>query len=223
MSYRSFITIVITAAALTSCTLTRSYHCDSYVQQYYNMEGLSLSLDHEQDSVWVNLNGAEVSFAGSFISKGEEKQVYDRLCEKNNDLGFDREVVVIDDKFVTGYSFNINSISITSDKDWDEAHPAGSSLADVFVVKFRSAEKYINSSYSGDIPVYMDLIQSCPLSELESGIKTPLEYTGLIAGQRVYCRLGVSDRLETANADHMLRVKLSLDNGQSYTSCIVLK
>ena len=79
MSYRSFITIVITAAALTSCTLTRSYHCDSYVQQYYNMEGLSLSLDHEQDSVWVNLNGAEVSFAGSFISKGEEKQVYDRL------------------------------------------------------------------------------------------------------------------------------------------------
>lgn len=66
----------------------------------------------------------------------------------------------------------IVSVVITSDKDWDETHPAGSSLNDIVKVRFASHYPFISSGYEPQYCIYDGMYeptntQIVDVSELE--------------------------------------------------------
>lgn len=51
----------------------------------------------------------------------------------------------------TALYFEIESIEVTSDKDWDAAHPAGTSLNDLIEFRVFSYADYIDGGYTGSV------------------------------------------------------------------------
>lgn len=68
---------------------------------------------------------------------GEEKQVYDALCEKYNDVTYNRKVrYSYDEYYPPRCSCFFTDMEIWSTADWDAGHPAGTPLDDI--VRFKS-------------------------------------------------------------------------------------
>ncbi len=87
----------------------------------------------------------------SFRSTGEDKELYDSICAENGDTSFNRDVTLIVDLINISSSYpDVASINVTSDKDFDAEHPAGTPLNDCLEVTFYSAYQYIQSGYNED-------------------------------------------------------------------------
>ncbi len=77
-----------------------------------------------------------------------EREIYLKLAEKHNDLSYDQRG--------TGYlpwadvrvlAYDIDAVTITSSEDWDEDHPAGSVLNDLFIARLSSLYNTISAGY----------------------------------------------------------------------------
>ena len=118
----------------------------AYEVLYYENTGpgiyfMAISTDDEEA---VNYTAA---------STGKKKAVYDSLCQKHFDYGYHGPDVYANEIAKNCYSKDIVSISIVSDKAYDDQHPAGSSLADVVVYNAVSPYRWIKGGYQGD-PVF---------------------------------------------------------------------
>jgi len=85
-------------------------------------------------------------------STGKAKERYDELCQKHNDLSYNQKRSlnggVLDVESVGYIDCDFTDISVTADKDFDAAHPAGTNLADIVRFMSWSPYKYISSGYS---------------------------------------------------------------------------
>ena len=75
---------------------------------------------------------------------------YESLCRKHNDLSYNQKISVINGYDFTAQTFiseDFDSIKVTSDKDYDEKHPAGESLNDLCRFVAFSPYKFISSGY----------------------------------------------------------------------------
>ena len=73
---------------------------------------------------------------------GEEKQVYDALCEKYNDVTYNRKVrYSYDEYYPPRCSCFFTDMEIWSTADWDAGHPAGTPLDDI--VRFKSDTPWV--------------------------------------------------------------------------------
>ncbi len=83
-----------------------------------------------------------------FSFDGRKKTEYGRLCEKHNDMSYNRKFEEVYPGQVPRHmDTDFTAVEITSDADWDATRPAGSSLADITMFHSVSPKKYIDSGY----------------------------------------------------------------------------
>ena len=72
----------------------------------------------------------------------EDGETYDKIKGKYGDTKSDWEVVNSED---IAYAESIRSIEITTQSAWDDDHPAGSSLNDIFDVKYGTYRHFVEA------------------------------------------------------------------------------
>ena len=139
------ITVVFFVIALTSCDVVQTEKIRSYVIAYGNVDSISL-LKTESGNLLLRISHTDDGV--NWRSNGDDKVKYDNLCRSHNDMSCFRTLRFIEFPR-SGYFMMEDAVAIevTSNQDFDEKHPAGSSLNDV--VRFCSATPapYIQSGY----------------------------------------------------------------------------
>lgn len=115
-------------------------------------------------------------------SSPKSKRIYDSLSTAHGDTGFfEKADGRIGQEFYGMAVFRRMTLDVVSDADYDEAHPAGTSLVDILNLKARSAREIIESGYD---------IALCPQKYSPFGyqLDMPLaqfngEYRKLVDGQ----------------------------------------
>lgn len=82
----------------------------------------------------------------------ERYEMYISLCKKHNDLNYVREVRFMEQGISIGYSYydlDPVKLDIVSDADFDEKHPAGASLGDLFYFNSVIPYPFIKNGYQG--------------------------------------------------------------------------
>lgn len=130
------------------CDRVYEYDVDHYILQYSILKRLYVCPLSQKDSVIILYGKThEVTFRSG---NAKDKALYDSLCFVNNDMSYSGPTDLICD-MIDSYreccSPNMASIEVTSNKDYDESHPAGTSLNDCITIEFQSAYEYINSGY----------------------------------------------------------------------------
>lgn len=127
------------------------YESDSYVTRYLSFDEIQLVQHPAYPHTSALLIEAVMNKQGySCFSTDEDEQLkYEAKCDLYNDHGGSF-------KWTTNQEFGCRntqadrdfvSIDIVSENDWDESHPAGTSLNDVFRFASSSPYKYIASGY----------------------------------------------------------------------------
>lgn len=116
----------------------------TYVQGYWPLEGISAYVT-PQKTIWLYEYVKDNSGVISPASNGER---FAELSEKHSDRDFSGNL--LEDNLPKNFFFahDFSSISITSDADYDEAHPAGNSLADIARFITVTPAKYVASRYT---------------------------------------------------------------------------
>ncbi|MDE5729928.1 MAG: hypothetical protein K2H81_00155 [Alistipes sp.] len=87
------------------------------------------------------------------IDKESSPVRFERLAERNGDTSFNRWIdhwrADPSDWPYTVYTWadNFQSMHVTSDADWDEAHPAGTPLDDILRIKIETYAEFVRSGY----------------------------------------------------------------------------
>ena len=151
---KSLIIILATALCCVSC-MRKLIYMDrfSYVGEYfqasqspqfeYVIEGNSLTLTCK---IW---SGPEVGYIQ--YANPEKFDYFKELCAKYGDTGYNRTTDDQTYAYPASCANTIVCIDITSANDWDEQHPAGSLLNDLFDIEYRSFAKYIESGYDDSL------------------------------------------------------------------------
>ncbi len=154
------ITIILVTAG---CNRNYTHYVNSYILEYMKIKDARLVKTSLSDPT-IELQFYIFSRV-SFLSEGEDKHVYDSLCALYGDLGYDRKIhLILNIINVSSYYPEILSIDFVSDADFDEAHPAGTSLKDCMQITYTSAYEYVSSGYTSEKPRE----QTKLLSEIES-------------------------------------------------------
>ena len=124
----------------------------SYVACYVSLETFHLSVEPSDSHCLLveNRGNGKSSWCG-LHSTGAEKDRYDELCRKHNDLNYNGYYSIYKSLDIESVTFNdcdFTEITVTSDRDFDERHPAGTPLSDVVRFMSWSPYRYILSGYS---------------------------------------------------------------------------
>ena len=156
---KSLIIILATALCCVSC-MRKLIYMDrfSYVGEYfqasqspqfeYVIEGNSLTLTCK---IW---SGPEVGYIQ--YANPEKFDYFKELCAKYGDTGYNRTTDDQTYAYPASCANTIVRIDITSANDWDEQHPAGSLLNDLFDIEYRSFAKYVESGYDDSLFINND-------------------------------------------------------------------
>lgn len=146
-------TIVHVLALLFICSSCSSdkqedgHWVQHYIATYAAGEYILLPL-HEHKGFALTLDNTK------FISSpdkypGIKADRYLEIAERNGDMSYNRFADYAWG-FRTAYADNFASMHLTSDKDWDQAHPAGSSLDDLIWMNAACYDQYIRNGYTGE-------------------------------------------------------------------------
>ena len=98
--------------------------------------------------------GYSVDFVGEgewdIAMSGKKKDFYNQLCEKHNDVSYNRRVrVYFYDQGLNPRCFrDFVNLEVWSSADWDAEHPAGTSLNDLARFSSNTPWPYIQSGYT---------------------------------------------------------------------------
>jgi len=147
--------IIPVLLSFSSCN-KYSVLCPSYVVGYVEFDNIGLE-DYGVGSCIVITPALRNSVAFTWChlqSEGLEKDIYNDLCRKHNDLTYNRHRSINNPRqgditaSVIYPASDFRSISIIADKDYDENHSAGDDLGDIVRFLSWSPMKYIRSGYS---------------------------------------------------------------------------
>ena len=160
----SLIFVVAVAILSVGCWIGYEHFSRSYIQEYMLYNGVKVRRHLSSSTKNLDLY-VEVSHRVNFLSEGNDKVMYDKICEANGDVSYNQNVHLPLDvpTIMTSYP-HISKINVYSDKDFDANHPAGTSLNDVMTICYRSAIPYIESGYTADSLLLEEIVK--PLNEL---------------------------------------------------------
>lgn len=145
----------------------------------------------------------------SFQSTGEDKELYESICELNGDTSYNSDISLVLDIMTISCTYpDVASINITSDKDFDEEHVAGTSLNECINITFESAYQYIHSSYSEQ--AWREQTQTKPLSEITA--------TELLLNTR-FREFNFASEPTTPGV-HTITITLITNEGQEFTDSV---
>lgn len=141
---------LITLLLVSSCDVYKMENCPSYVVCYVNLESIVLTAEPSNPQCLLIKHGNDLPITAYWLhSTGPDKERYEQLCKKHNDLTYNRyrSLSHIPYESVTYNACDFTDINITTDKDFDQNHPAGTDLADIVRFMSWSPNKYILSGY----------------------------------------------------------------------------
>ncbi len=130
---------------LVSCDVVTNEKFRSYITTYHKSNISLKTIDDKSISIETDNT---VSHHYTWKSKGKDKIVFDSLSRVHNDMAYNKERKYIHSTDF-GYSFyyDISSIDVVSEEDFDNNHLAGTSLNDVIHFISATPKKYIDSGY----------------------------------------------------------------------------
>lgn len=121
--------------------ITGSFFEKSFIQRYLVVEKISLDI--------VDSDGDMLKLA--LLSEGKhfekKSQTFEELSEKYNDLSYNNNLVPYTNNAIAN---RFVSMSMYSDADFDEKHPAGTLLNDIVSFYGESIYPYIKNNYEGE-------------------------------------------------------------------------
>jgi hypothetical protein len=202
------------------------YYCDVYTRSYIMgyMEPTGIWIDlvghygpaqlHER--ILLRVYGKKL---GNYTDTGEKQQAYDALCEEHRDMDFNRTRSLPCDSNGTPlyvlYASNVDpvAINVTSDADYDNDHPAGSSLNDIFTLCGRSNQTYIDGGYIETDECYIEKNLSEITAEDLIFSTSGSHYSVGIAGLRL-------DALPTLSKVHNFTITVTFERGKVFSETI---
>lgn len=151
MKYRVFLALIVLLCCAMSCPSDLHEHSrDSFIASYHEPESVdaivSSVITTEGEAYYqIEVIAYDLKLVAS-LSANEE--LFGSLCKQNNDEGFRQSDVY--DRFLTDYpncfadSYNVDVYTVSQ---WDESHPAHSSLNDLIWVTGDSYYPFIQSGY----------------------------------------------------------------------------
>ncbi len=203
------ILLLLIALTMFSCDLReKKVFLRSYVMHYYDVERVILREDISSE---VLVKGMYIEFyhltsLGAYNSTGSLKRSYDALCEKHNDMTYNRKFVIWDSAGphqTSNIGIDFVSIDIVSDIDFDTEHPAGESLGDIVRFRSISSKPYIDSGYKGSEYTTVEGL----VSEL-----TPDQLT--LLGQNTFIGGLYFETSPTLEKTHTFTVTMTPDDGR---------
>jgi hypothetical protein len=190
----------------------------SYVREYYKPAGITLSARPDG-------NGMKFYFGfGKYVCRysdeGDKKAVYDALCEKNGDMTFNRTVWVGSPHPIILYmSTTFVSVDVVSNADFDEQHPAGTSLADIIMLDSTTAKPYIDSGY---VEYEYDKEHRYPYYFIHKMLSEVIPYDLILLGDGRGIADGnfVFESLPTMSKEHTFTITFTDDEGSKMSSSI---
>lgn len=211
---------------LTSCTKTPFwyyYDAESFIYTYIDFEGWTdiYMRDNNFEMLtydYITLVGAGNETHYSEESRGKNKQIYDELCVKNGDISYNRQNTLrpqhLSDAgffdYREAYCKTIVDIDVVSNRDFDETHPAGSSLGDIITYNCTSYWEYVSECYPQEV------VRGEEHNAL-MGHLNDIPSTGLRLVRLPYFDLKFDKIPKTAEGRHTLTVSIKTDDGALYT------
>lgn len=162
-----YMALILCCVILTACKEEENntnpgqpLYTRSFVLQYNQVDSITLrhnrgnSAFYPTDPIMIKVQYT-TSDTYKFNSRDQaERDRYQELCQQNRDVTYNRTILyggLIWMEFPR--EFTVQSwkhIDLTSDADYDAAHPAGTSLADITEFGTVTAEPYIRSGYTDE-------------------------------------------------------------------------
>ena len=147
--------ILLSLTIFCSCNVQGSY-MEHFISGYYTYNNIDLSVvdvydvapNDGNDYQWITVFADADDIYRYNETQESRKQIYNQLAEKYGDIGYDRNVEGATSNRSLFAIENISSIELTCLEDIDTEHPAGSSIADMFIFDGESPIEYIQSGYT---------------------------------------------------------------------------
>lgn len=232
---------IIALLCVVGCDLQWMVKCPSYVATYVDIEGIKIENTSYKMSIKIN---PFQNRRDSYNFLAEEPKLaykYEFLCRKHNDLSYNQKIAAVKGYDFTAQTFiseDFASITVTSDKDYDDSHPAGKSLNDLCWFTAFSPYKFISSGYKSYYNYYeKDMSASfikfarnlrvsdgqkltChPIDKMLSDVTA--EDLILLGYDNPYPLFWLHfERKPAASGEHQITVEVRTDEGKIYTATI---
>ncbi len=211
--------IAVVACALllfNSCNKVEEAFFRSYVTSYISLDEriVSVNTTNAERLISIEVNDGEFEWNSS----GRSKEIYDSLCQKNNDMSFNKKLGYIHFPDWGGpiLAENILRIDIVSENDFDETHSRGTSLNDLVMFNAFTPKPFIDNGYKkGDYFVDKDVDEYEVLTKISKLVSDLADDEGYMLNTR----WGISfdfTKAPTLDKRHNLTIKFLLDNGEEF-------
>ncbi|MDE5707121.1 MAG: hypothetical protein K2H69_02960 [Alistipes sp.] len=199
---RKHLTLLFAAATLlTACDKNDAptpADNGNFFTSYLDIESMSLRDDE-------SLQGFVLEFSGKEINARNEPERFRELAEKNRDTEFSGAA-----RPMQTFAQRIAFIEITANREYDSAHPAGSSLRDVFGICADSYRTFIESGYrtsesDGELLVLRKLVSDTEDTDYRCWSTAPLAPYLYMA--KPFTQLGTT---------YQFTVSVTLDDGRTF-------
>ena len=147
---KSFLIIfILTVFCISSCDVFKRENLRSFVWAYYEADGVHA---YERSDGNIALSYTDTKIVCDWKSKKQQKELYDSLCYAHNDMTYNKTILYfISPDAIDAAELSVNdivSINVVSNTDFDEQHPAWTSLNDIIRFVGISVSEYLQSNYT---------------------------------------------------------------------------
>lgn len=140
--------LIVQVLLFHSCNVMTYNVFSSYVNTYYDYDSIALSVT-DYGNIRISNDTISTHHEYYWNSTGQNKVVYDSLCQAHNDLSYNKERgYIVGPDWGHCSVFDIAHIDVVSNANFDEQHPAGTSLNDLIYFISVSPKKFIDSGYN---------------------------------------------------------------------------
>ncbi len=133
----------------------RSYH---FIDCYEEWSSFDLRYNNADEIFSIRFKTKQKYYSAEFqrlfnpTQTVEDLNKFNELAAKNNDVGYNWEDIYIYHSTVrTAIYPKVTDILITSDRDYDESHPAGTPLNDIFIADYFSYTQFLGDIDHSDV------------------------------------------------------------------------
>ncbi len=213
---KRIVLFILVVFSLISCK-KETVFLRSYVTRYIGVDEIMLK-ESDLNSGYINILYKGYNL-GNYYDTGKLKESYDALCEKHNDMTYNREVTLIvgDEYYTPCIGADFTSIDVVSNSDYDEVHLAESSLGDIVLFMSQSLKPFIDSNYTSQCEY--NIYCASPVENLLTEL-TPDQLTML--GEFGYSAIGSLKftTQPTLSKTHKFTVTMTADDGRVFTASI---
>ncbi len=136
-----YLLVILSGTLLVGCPEVDYHITRSFVEEYYEVDDFEIVAGYKNT---ISIKGMKEGNYWKFYNSGSQKDKYDALCKKHNDMSWNKTSFR---HCVLGVDFL--SIDFVSDADFDETHSAGASLSDILRFESESLYPFVSGGYEG--------------------------------------------------------------------------